>query len=111
MNNKWIKRINFDLPIELIAYQYNERIPSIISFVPNLENISLSRKEAKLFLNWLFSGLTSKYWKQYVIEGQQCYVDDKTDRCPYVIMMPLVVFVMSFVNGVKKKHHKICNYY
>ncbi|MDA3977577.1 hypothetical protein [Gallibacterium sp. AGMB14963] len=103
MNNKWIKCINFDLPIELIAYQYNERIPSIISFVPDLENICLSRKEAKLFLNWLFSGLTSKYWKQYVIEGQQCYVDDKTDRCPYVIMMPLVVFRYEFCQWSKEK--------
>ena len=98
----YLNQIDLSLPVELVPFQYDIELPSFLVYVADLESVLLRNKKAKLFLTWLFEGLTANYWTQYISDGERCYVDLNTEKSPYCIMMPLVVFRYHFCQWSKE---------
>lgn len=105
MNKTLIQYNQIDLtfPVELVPFQYDIELPSFLSYVTGIESILLHNEQAKLFLSWLFEGPTANYWIQYINDGERCYVDLNTEKSPYCIMMPLVVFCYHFCQWSKER--------
>lgn len=97
-----LSQIDLKLPIELVPFQYDLEFPSFLVDVKEIEAIFLKNGQAKLFLIWLFEGSTATYWEQYISDGEHCYVDLDTEKSPYCIMMPLVVFCYHFCQWGKE---------
>lgn len=104
MNKSSINLSQIDLcfPVELVPFQYDIELPSFLVYVTGIEPIFLHKKQAILFLTWLLEGGTANHWTQYISDGERCYVDLNTQKSPYCIMMPLVVFRYHFCQWHKE---------
>ncbi|HDR1793147.1 TPA: hypothetical protein QB563_001079 [Pasteurella multocida] len=80
-----LSQIDLSFPVELVLFQYDIELPSLI-----------------LFLTWLLEGGIANHWTQYISDGERCYVDLNTQKSPYCIMMPLVVFRYHFCQWHKE---------
>ena len=98
----YLNQIDFSFPVEMVPFQYDIELPSFLIYVTGLESVLLHDNQAKLFLSWLFEGRTANCWMQYISDGECSYVDLNTEKSPYCIMIPLVVFRYHFCQWSKE---------